>query len=422
MTSTKESSWSWLARSFTSTAEAPPASPVAHQAAPVEFCSKEFPDLLRSFVSSVVDSGFNGVGTAVAPQSGQLAKPSVPLVVPAAARVIAIGDVHGDLNKTVRAFRLAGLIDGQGRWSGGKSVCVQVGDQLDRGDEELRILYFFERLQQEAAAAGGALHVLNGNHETMNIMGDSRYATAGANSEIQRWYRWQEVGARLRAQCGVSDADYRPLQPTASPAGMGGSSRELDRVRASAMAPGSAITRRFFAEHPMVVQVGSSVFVHGGILPEHVNHGLSKINSEAKSWLRDGSSSKPPDFVRGSTAIVWARDYSQEDKAKCNCTQLEAVLRAIPGAQRMVVGHTIQRVGVNTACNDQVVRVDVGMSRGCGDHEVEVVEILNDTEIRRLRAGAAPEVLVSASGAPGNQHLPGATFATGRSVSPSMAG
>lgn len=58
-------------------------------------------------------------------------------------------------------------------------VCVQVGDQLDRGDEELRILYFFERLQQEAAAAGGALHVLNGNHETMNIMGDSRYATAG---------------------------------------------------------------------------------------------------------------------------------------------------------------------------------------------------------------------------------------------------
>ncbi|MEW5311191.1 MAG: hypothetical protein WDW38_002926 [Sanguina aurantia] len=347
MTSTKESSWSWLARSFTSTAEAPPASPVAHQAAPVEFCSKEFPDLLRSFVSSVVDSGFNGVGTAVAPQSGQ------------------------------------------------------VGDQLDRGDEELRILYFFERLQQEAAAAGGP---------------------AWANSEIQRWYRWQEVGARLRAQCGVSDADYRPLQPTASPAGMGGSSRELDRVRASAMAPGSAITRRFFAEHPMVVQVGSSVFVHGGILPEHVNHGLSKINSEAKSWLQDGSSSKPPDFVKGSTAIVWARDYSQEDKAKCNCTQLEAVLKAIPGAQRMVVGHTIQRVGVNTACNNQVVRVDVGMSRGCGDHEVEVVEILNDTEIRRLRAGAAPEVLVSASRAPGSQHLPGATFATGRSVSPSMAG
>lgn len=43
MTSTKESSWNWLARSFTSTAEAPPAKSVEH--APVEFCSKEFPDV-----------------------------------------------------------------------------------------------------------------------------------------------------------------------------------------------------------------------------------------------------------------------------------------------------------------------------------------------------------------------------------------
>lgn len=49
------------------------------------------------------------------------------------------------------------------------SLCVcalpQVGDQLDRGDHELEILYFLERLQREAARAGGALHVLNGNHE-----------------------------------------------------------------------------------------------------------------------------------------------------------------------------------------------------------------------------------------------------------------
>ena len=42
---------------------------------------------------------------------------------------------------------------------------MQVGDQLDRGDHELEILYFLERLQREAARAGGALHVLNGNHE-----------------------------------------------------------------------------------------------------------------------------------------------------------------------------------------------------------------------------------------------------------------
>ncbi len=58
-------------------------------------------------------------------------------------------------------------------------VSRQVGDILDRGDHELRTLMFLERLAGEARAAGGALHLLNGNHETMNAMGDLRYATPG---------------------------------------------------------------------------------------------------------------------------------------------------------------------------------------------------------------------------------------------------
>lgn len=45
------------------------------------------------------------------------------------------------------------------------NVCMcQVGDILDRGDQEVKLLYMLERLQHQAAAAGGALWVLNGNH------------------------------------------------------------------------------------------------------------------------------------------------------------------------------------------------------------------------------------------------------------------
>lgn len=51
----------------------------------------------------------------------------------------------------------------------------QVGDILDRGPEELKLLYWLERLQQEAQRAGGRLYVLNGNHETMNIHGNYRW-------------------------------------------------------------------------------------------------------------------------------------------------------------------------------------------------------------------------------------------------------
>ena len=51
--------------------------------------------------------------------------PPHPTFLPAAARVVAVGDLHGDLNKARRAFRLGGLIDEQDRWVGGTTTAVQ---------------------------------------------------------------------------------------------------------------------------------------------------------------------------------------------------------------------------------------------------------------------------------------------------------
>ena len=46
---------------------------------------------------------------------------------PAAERLVAIGDLHGDMGKARRAFRLGGLIDDNDRWCGGTATAVQVG-------------------------------------------------------------------------------------------------------------------------------------------------------------------------------------------------------------------------------------------------------------------------------------------------------
>lgn len=37
------------------------------------------------------------------------------------------------------------------------------------------------------------------------------------------------------------------------------------------------------------------------------------------------------------------------------------------------MGHTIQEQGINSACAEQVFRIDVGMSKGCGNGEPEVM-------------------------------------------------
>ncbi len=71
---------------------------------------------------------------------------------PAAERIVAIGDLHGDLEVTQRVLRLAGAIDENDRWIGGDLVVVQTGDQLDRGDDERAILDLFARLRDEAEA------------------------------------------------------------------------------------------------------------------------------------------------------------------------------------------------------------------------------------------------------------------------------
>lgn len=56
---------------------------------------------------------------------------SIPLqpvttFLPAAARIVAVGDLHGDLMKARQAFLVGGLIDQQDRWCGGNATVVQV--------------------------------------------------------------------------------------------------------------------------------------------------------------------------------------------------------------------------------------------------------------------------------------------------------
>ena len=40
-------------------------------------------------------------------------------------RLVAIGDLHGDMQKARRAFRLGGLVDASDRWAGGTTTAVQ---------------------------------------------------------------------------------------------------------------------------------------------------------------------------------------------------------------------------------------------------------------------------------------------------------
>ena len=89
-------------------------------------------------------------------------------------RVVAIGDIHGAYDEFTGLLRAVGLVDGDLHWQGGNTHLVSLGDLVDRGAGSKQVMDLLMRLQEQAEAAGGRVHVLLGNHELMNLTGDLR--------------------------------------------------------------------------------------------------------------------------------------------------------------------------------------------------------------------------------------------------------
>jgi len=280
--------------------------------------------------------------------SSDLAAP--PTRLPAAPRVVAMGDWHGDLEAARRALRLAGAIDMDDRWIGGDLVVVQTGDVLDRGDQEQAILDLLDRLAREAAAAGGAVHALLGNHELMNVAGDFRYVTAGG------WRDFWDAGI------AVDPTDTALARLPAE-----------QRPRAAAFRPGGQYAL-WLANHNVALILGRDLFVHGGILPDHVAYGLDRLNGETRAWLR-GEGPEPAIYAAKDDP-VWARHYSDQPDST-DCALLREVLAAVD-CDRLFVGHTIQEGGVTAHCGARVWCLDTGAAAAYGG-PVEVLEITPDS-------------------------------------------
>jgi hypothetical protein len=286
---------------------------------------------------------------AAAPSPGCTIEP-LPLRLAAPKRLVAIGDLHGDLGGTRAALRAAGAIDDRDHWIGGELVVVQTGDVLDRGDDERAILDLLARLETEARAAGGAVVALLGNHELMNAAADFRYVTPG----------------------GLHAFDDAPGPAAAIPPGV----PDQVRGRIAALGPGGGYARRL-ARHAVIAIVGDTVFSHAGVLGDWVTH-VDDANQAARCWM-DGQAREPPPVVTADDGPVWTRAAGLPG---VDCAAVRAALDALH-VQRMVVGHTVQDHGISSACDGALWRIDVGLARLYGG-PIEVLE---------LAPGTPPKVL-----------------------------
>ena len=320
-------------------------------------------------------------------------------------RIVAVGDVHGAYEAFEDILQRAGVVDDGLAWSGGRTHLVIVGDVVDRGPESRRALDLIRRLEPEALAAGGRVHLVLGNHEIMNMTGDLRYVSAAEYAafadEEPAGVRSAEL-ERFTRESAEDPADARATFDVTYPPGF-----FAHRAAFSSTGEYGA----WLLEKPVLLVVNDLAFVHGGLAEATIGLGSGineRIREELGLYLEAhaklvaagllsrtvevydlpsvvsrllaesgaGESSLPADVEDAARRLVdldamtfLAADGPVWYRGNVGCNRLSEQDRLTEtveqlGARHLVVGHTPTQGGfVQSRMNDLLLRVDTGMLR-----------------------------------------------------------
>lgn len=319
----------------------------------------------------------------------------VPTTLPAVKRIIAIGDVHGDFNLVVKSFKLAGLINDQFDWIANppNTVVVQVGDQIDscrpsimnecqnirhHNDkaDDVKIIHFFDDISKKASLVGGSVYSLLGNHELMNSQNNFQYVS------YENYHNFEYIDK--------NGTIYR------GPLG-----------RKNAFEPGGPLAREMACNRVSVLIIGSTLFVHAGILPNLTNvdnlnidnrKKLEYLNALVRKWLLKNLSEKDfhnsLSFINDLNSPFWTRFYGMIpqnlDINSGDCLAIVKKTLQVYKIGHIVVGHTPQMFsnnnGINGTCyelkDNKLYRIDGGFSKAFDifgkQRFIQILEILDD--------------------------------------------
>jgi hypothetical protein len=290
-------------------------------------------------------------------------------------RLVAIGDLNGADDALEQILRGTGLIDRAGRWVGGKSELVQVGDLFNRGAGAKQALTRLIKLRAEAGRVGGRVTVLLGNHEVMTALRHEAYCTEDEYLAFATAAERRAWPARVRRAMLRLFRDHGPRGPVRPIA---------PRLEAWKLAhvPGQSALRRALGprtklgralrELPVAHVAGDTIFVHAGILPEWANLGVDGLNQAAKAAWQSAPAFYPrlpaKSLFRSNSGPLWDRSLAY---AKAGSGAALRRSLALLGVRRMVVGHTPtdsfkggERGKIALIHGGRLVLIDVGLCSG----------------------------------------------------------
>ncbi|HEX7991599.1 MAG TPA: metallophosphoesterase [Stenotrophomonas sp.] len=276
--------------------------------------------------------GARAIARGLAPECGyphplHIAPVAAPAnaVLPGVPRIVAVSDIHGQYDLLRRLLRANGVIDGDDNWTLGQDTLVIAGDVFDRGPQVTEAFWLLYSLQQQAAQAGGAVHFVLGNHETMVLYDDLRYVNP-------KYLRSAQLLGRSYPQLYGSDS----------------------------------VIGQWLRTRPVLLRIGDTLFLHGGISPEAVQLALDPTNTNAayqaslgrpKAELKADPATAP--LYDGKTSPIWYRGYFN---GQLDTPGVQAVLDQL-GLKRIVVGHT-SMPHVSSFHGDRIIAIDSSIKNG----------------------------------------------------------
>ncbi|RPD60099.1 Metallo-dependent phosphatase [Lentinus tigrinus ALCF2SS1-7] len=286
-------------------------------------------------------------------------------------RIVAVGDLHGDMPNALEVLQMAGVVDDNGDWSGEVDFFVQTGDIIDRGDDTIKLYLWMDKLRDQAKAVGGTVLTNLGNHEWMNAIGDWRYVhaseikTFGSVAARQKMLATGRIGRTWATN--YTTASRLPLHPSLGPP-----NTDYD--------PSSP----FLSDWPLSHAAIS--FVHGGLAPTYpdLTPFPSRINEISTSLLHklQHRTPQPPPHppnpypglphdatlaehrLYGSDGPLWYRGWALDPEEKV-CKEVDDVLKKT-GTRRMVMGHTPDFQKIVSRCDGKIIIIDTGISHAYG--------------------------------------------------------
>ena len=295
-------------------------------------------------------------------------------------RVVAIGDIHGDLHALLSILDESAIIDAEGNWVAERTHLVLMGDLIGGKEESRLLLNFLIRLEQQAKRASGFVHALLGNHDLLPIQG--------------------ELSRMSRAERKLFKKYPVPGAP---------SLRGKDAFR------GNSVYARWARNRNAIIKIGDILFVHAGLDRWALEAEPGRINATVRAWIRhwQGVGPKPPKSTRWTVGVpemergskfengpLWMRSFKvkfdgddpieKKPKEGPSEKQMEKILEHLR-VRTIVVGHAPVEGGEvllsHPYYGEKVVMVDTRLSDkkrgGLGALEIRAGELQPSTPRER---------------------------------------